>query len=76
MANREGTIKMPINEPAAGAKVSQIQEYLDSYTAPGVQHIALTTNNIIATITELRKRGIEFLRVPKSYYDTLKERIG
>ena len=76
MANRAGTIKMPINEPAAGQKKSQIQEYLDFYSAPGVQHIAMSTNNIIATVEELRKRGIEFLSVPRAYYDTLKERVG
>lgn len=76
MANRAGTIKMPINEPAAGQKKSQIQEYLDFYSAPGVQHIAMSTNNIIATIGELRKRGIEFLAVPREYYETLKDRVG
>lgn len=76
MANKAGTIKMPINEPAAGERKSQIQEYLDFYESPGVQHIAVTTNNIIATVTELRKRGIEFLSVPQAYYDTLTERVG
>lgn len=76
MANNSKTIKMPINEPAAGEKKSQIQEYLDFYASPGVQHIAITTGNIIATITELRKRGVEFLSVPRAYYDTLKDRVG
>lgn len=76
MANRLETIKMPINEPAAGEKKSQIQEYLDFNGSPGVQHIAVTTSNIIATISELRKRGVEFLSVPQIYYDTLKDRVG
>lgn len=76
MANKSRTIKMPINEPAEGQKKSQIQEYLDFYSAPGVQHIAMSTNNIIATVEELRKRGIEFLSVPRAYYDTLNERVG
>lgn len=76
MANKSGAIKMPINEPAPGERKSQIQEYLDFYEAPGVQHIAVTTNHIIATVTELRKRGIEFLSVPQAYYDTLTERVG
>lgn len=76
MANRLETIKMPINEPAAGEKKSQIQEYLDFNGSPGVQHIAVTTSNIIATISELRKRGVEFLSVPRIYYDTLKDRVG
>lgn len=76
MANNLETIKMPINEPAASQKKSQIQEYLDFYASPGVQHIAITTGNIIATITELRKRGVEFLSVPRVYYDTLKDRVG
>ncbi len=76
MANEAGTIKMPLNEPAEGAKRSQIQEYLDFYGTPGVQHIALTTNNIIATVSELRRRGIEFLSVPPAYYSYLKDRVG
>jgi len=77
MANKSGTIKMPINEPyEAGLRKSQIQEYIDYYNAPGVQHIAITTRDIIATVGELRKRGIEFLTVPQTYYDTLTERVG
>ncbi len=77
MANKSGTIKMPINEPyEAGLRKSQIQEYIDYYNAPGVQHIAITTRDIIATVGELRKRGIEFLSVPQTYYDTLTERVG
>ncbi len=76
MANKAGSIKMPINEPAVGLKKSQIQEYLDFYTAGGVQHIAVSTADIIKTVGELHARGIEFLTVPRSYYDTLEERVG
>ncbi|MCA0314547.1 MAG: 4-hydroxyphenylpyruvate dioxygenase [Candidatus Melainabacteria bacterium] len=77
MANKSGTIKMPINEPyEQGLRKSQIQEYIDYYNAPGVQHIAITTRDIIKTVGELRKRGIEFLTVPMTYYETLKERVG
>lgn len=76
MANKGGSIKLPINEPYPGRRKSQIQEYLDYYTAPGVQHIAISTANIIQTVSELRNRGIEFLTVPRSYYDMLPERVG
>ncbi|MBX9939085.1 MAG: 4-hydroxyphenylpyruvate dioxygenase [Candidatus Obscuribacterales bacterium] len=77
MANKSGTIKMPINEPyEQGLRKSQIQEYIDYYNAPGVQHIAITTRDIIKTVGELRKRGVEFLTVPMTYYETLKERVG
>ncbi|MBI3760971.1 MAG: 4-hydroxyphenylpyruvate dioxygenase [Chloroflexi bacterium] len=76
MGNGNGRIKFPINEPAEGRKKSQIEEYLDYYTGPGVQHIALITGDIIGTVRELRSRGLEFLRVPQSYYDTLPDRIG
>ncbi len=76
MANKSGTIKMPINEPSEGLRKSQIQEYLDYYTAGGVQHIAITTRDIIKTVGELHKRGVEFLTVPQSYYDSLTERVG
>ncbi|MBA3579040.1 MAG: 4-hydroxyphenylpyruvate dioxygenase [Gemmatimonadaceae bacterium] len=69
-------IKFPINEPAAGKKKSQIDEYLEFYQGPGVQHMALATDDIIHTVGELRKRGIEFLRVPTTYYDDLIERVG
>ncbi len=69
-------IKFPINEPAAGKKKSQIDEYLEFYRGPGVQHMALSTDDIIHTVTELRRRGIEFLRVPTTYYDDLIERVG
>jgi 4-hydroxyphenylpyruvate dioxygenase len=76
MANKSGSIKLPINEPAEGKRKSQIQEYLDYYTAPGVQHIAISTADIIKTVASLRERGIEFLTVPRSYYDALPDRVG
>lgn len=76
MANGNERIKFPINEPAAGKKKSQIEEYLEFYGGPGVQHIAVTTDNIIATVTALRDRGVEFLSVPASYYDTVLDRVG
>jgi 4-hydroxyphenylpyruvate dioxygenase len=76
MSNGNGRIKFPINEPAAGKKKSQIDEYLDFYGGPGVQHIAIATDDIVATVTALRDRGIEFLKVPTSYYDTLLDRVG
>jgi 4-hydroxyphenylpyruvate dioxygenase len=76
MANKSGSIKLPINEPAEGKRRSQIQEYLDYYTAPGVQHIAISTADIIKTVAQLKQRGIEFLTVPRSYYDALPERVG
>ncbi len=76
MGNGNGRIKFPINEPAEGKKKSQIEEYLDYYIGPGVQHVALITGDIIATVRELRDRGLEFLRVPQAYYDALPRRIG
>jgi 4-hydroxyphenylpyruvate dioxygenase len=76
MANKSGSVKMPLNEPAEGKRKSQIQEYLDYYTAPGVQHIAIATRDIISTVRELQARGIEFLTVPQSYYDALPARVG
>jgi 4-hydroxyphenylpyruvate dioxygenase len=76
MQNGTGKIKFPINEPAQGKKKSQIEEYLDFYRSPGVQHIAMTTANIVDTVTHLQKRGVEFLRVPTSYYDELEARVG
>ena len=76
VANGNGRIKFPINEPAEGRKKSQIEEYLDYYMTPGVQHLALATGDIISTMRELRARGIEFLRVPDAYYDILPERVG
>ena len=76
MSNGNGRIKFPINEPAAGKKKSQIDEYLEFYRGPGVQHVALATSNIIETVTALRDRGVEFLRVPGSYYETVLDRVG
>jgi len=76
MANGNGRIKFPINEPAEGKKKSQIDEYLDFYDGPGVQHIAIATDDIIGTVTALRDRGVEFLRVPGTYYDTVLDRVG
>jgi 4-hydroxyphenylpyruvate dioxygenase len=76
MQNGTGRVKFPINEPADGLRKSQIEEYLDYYLSPGVQHIALLTGDILHTVRELRQRGIEFLRVPESYYDILPDRVG
>jgi 4-hydroxyphenylpyruvate dioxygenase len=76
MTNGNGYIKFPINEPAHGKKKSQVEEYLDFYKGAGCQHIAVATNDIIFTISEMRKRGVEFLYVPGTYYDTVKDRVG
>ncbi len=76
MSNGNGRIKFPINEPAQGLKKSQIEEYLDFYEGPGVQHIALATDDIIYTVSELKNRGVEFLHVPTTYYDDLEKRVG
>ncbi len=76
VSNGNGYIKFPINEPATGKKKSQIEEYLDFYNGPGVQHIAIATDDIIETVSELRKRGVEFLRVPETYYENILERVG
>ena len=76
MSNANGYVKFPINEPAEGKKKSQIEEYLEFYNGEGVQHVALATNNIVATVTKLQERGIEFLKVPTSYYDELQDRVG
>jgi 4-hydroxyphenylpyruvate dioxygenase len=76
VSSANGRVKFPINEPAAGLKRSQIQEYLDFYPGPGVQHIAFATGSILETVAELRRRGVEFLHVPDSYYDALAERVG
>ena len=76
MANKNEKIKMPINEPANGLKKSQIQEYIDFYGGPGVQHIAMSTKNIIDTVKKLKSNGVEFLPTPKSYYTNLKQRVG
>lgn len=76
MANGNDRIKFPINEPAAGKKKSQIEEYLDFYHGAGVQHVAMATDDIIKTVRDLRSRGVEFLQVPDSYYDILPARVG
>lgn len=76
MSNGNGRIKFPINEPAAGKKKSQVEEYLDFYGAAGIQHIAVATDNIIETVTQLRSRGVEFLYVPDNYYDSVLDRVG
>jgi 4-hydroxyphenylpyruvate dioxygenase len=76
MSNGNGRIKFPINEPAIGKKKSQVEEYLDFYNGPGCQHIAVATDDIVFTISEMRRRGVEFLYVPGSYYDTVRERVG
>ena len=76
MSNGNGRIKFPINEPAPGLKKSQIEEYLEFHGGAGIQHIAVATDNIVETVTALRNRGIEFLRVPANYYDTLLDRVG
>lgn len=76
MTNYEETIKMPINEPAPGKKKSQIKEYVEYYGGAGVQHIALNTNDIVAAIRNLRKRGVEFLTIPDAYYNMLREKLS
>ncbi len=76
MSNGNGYVKFPINEPAEGKKKSQIEEYLDFYRDEGVQHIAIATNNIVDTVTKLQARGVEFLKIPSTYYDTLETRVG
>ena len=76
MSNGNGRIKFPINEPAEGKKRSQIEEYINFYNGAGVQHLALSTDNIIYTIHELRERGVDFLDVPDSYYLDLQDRVG
>ncbi|MDX2302530.1 MAG: 4-hydroxyphenylpyruvate dioxygenase [Microscillaceae bacterium] len=76
MSNGNGRIKFPINEPAEGLKKSQVEEYLDFYGGAGVQHIAVATDNIIETVTAMRDRGVEFLKVPATYYDTVLDRVG
>ncbi len=75
MENGNGRVKFPINEPAEGKRKSQIEEYLDYYMTPGVQHIALSCKDILETVSTLKANGIEFLRVPDAYYDTLPERL-
>lgn len=76
MSNNNGRIKFPINEPAVGKKKSQVEEYLDFYGTAGVQHIAVATDNIVETVTQLRTRGVDFLYVPDNYYETVLDRVG
>ena len=76
MSNGNGYVKFPINEPAEGKKKSQVEEYLDFYDGEGCQHVALATHDIVKTVTELKSRGVEFLKVPNSYYDDLIDRVG
>ena len=76
MANANGFVKFPINEPAQGKRRSQVEEYLDFYPGPGVQHIALATNDILHTVNRLQQQGVEFLRVPHTYYTELQDRVG
>jgi 4-hydroxyphenylpyruvate dioxygenase len=76
MTNGNGRIKFPINEPADGKKKSQIEEYIDFFEGPGCQHIAVATDDIEFTVSEMRKRGVEFLHVPGTYYDTVMDRVG
>jgi 4-hydroxyphenylpyruvate dioxygenase len=75
MASPDEVVKMPINEPAKGKKQSQIEEYIDFYGGAGVQHIALRTDNIIEAITNLKARGVEFIKVPETYYDSMTQRL-
>lgn len=76
VSNGNGFVKFPINEPAEGKKKSQIDEYLEFYHGAGVQHMALLTNDVIKTVTELQARGVDFLTVPTTYYDELQQRVG
>jgi 4-hydroxyphenylpyruvate dioxygenase len=76
MSNGNGYVKFPINEPAEGKKKSQVEEYLEFYNGEGVQHVAIATRDIVATVTELQKRGVEFLKIPTSYYEDVLDRVG
>ncbi len=76
MSNGNGFVKFPINEPAEGKKKSQVEEYLEFYNGEGVQHVAIATGNIIETVRTLQKRGLEFLKIPDTYYDTVLDRVG
>ncbi|MEO6733187.1 MAG: 4-hydroxyphenylpyruvate dioxygenase [Ferruginibacter sp.] len=76
MSNGNGFVKFPINEPAEGKKKSQVEEYLDFYNGEGVQHVAIATADIVKTVTELQSRGIEFLKIPASYYKDVLDRVG
>lgn len=76
VSNGNGYIKFPINEPADGKRKSQIEEYIEFYHGAGVQHVAIATDDIITTVTELRNRGVEFLHVPEVYYEEVWDRVG
>ena len=76
MSNGNGFVKFPINEPAEGKKKSQVEEYLEFYNGEGVQHVAIATDDIVKTVTELQQRGIEFLNIPDSYYEEVLDRVG
>lgn len=76
MSNGNGYVKFPINEPAEGKRKSQVEEYLEFYNGEGVQHVALATHDIVKTVKDLMSRGVEFLKVPNSYYDDLLDRVG
>jgi 4-hydroxyphenylpyruvate dioxygenase len=76
MWDGQGRVKLPINEPAPGKKKSQIDEYLEFYRSPGVQHIAMLTHDIVSTVDALRRRGVRFIRVPSTYYEAMREKIG
>lgn len=76
MSSGNGFVKFPINEPAEGKKKSQVEEYLEFYNGEGVQHVALATNDIVKTVRQLMSRGVEFLKVPSTYYDDLLSRVG
>lgn len=76
MASPNNVVKMPINEPAPGLRKSQIEEYVDFYSGAGVQHIALRTPDIITSVSNLRARGVEFISVPETYYETMRERLN
>jgi 4-hydroxyphenylpyruvate dioxygenase len=76
MSNGNGFVKFPINEPADGKRKSQVEEYLEFYDGEGCQHIAMATNDIVETVTHLKNRGVEFLKIPSGYYDNLLKRVG
>jgi 4-hydroxyphenylpyruvate dioxygenase len=76
MSNGNGFVKFPINEPAEGKKKSQVEEFLDFYNGEGCQHVAIATNDIVSSVTQLQERGVEFLTIPASYYETVLDRVG
>jgi 4-hydroxyphenylpyruvate dioxygenase len=76
MWDGKGRVKLPINEPAPSKKKSQIDEYLEFYRGPGVQHIAMATDDIVSTVDALRRRGVRFIRVPKTYYEGIRQHVG